>query len=456
MRQLILVVGISVGASSCGLLKATVDAPGKVTQAVVGGDHKQAPRMEIAEQQSEFLRFIDRAVIELHQAHSELQAAAGTPEASLQVAQWRLKTSRALIGYASSSSPAMGLLDAIVALTSLRVAHERYYLPVVWHELDRPLLETAQRLENDAWALAERVLGTASAQQAREPVDAWVSGLDPQATLEQLKSPPFSELAKGFDSGKKEEGGGLSAMLSLDPLTGIEPATREVAQTRLLVERMLFYLRHAALLVEDQVAVNALVLRSQPEVVQLLADTERATAAANSIAETARTLPATLSAEISAQRLGLVEDLKTAQEPLEKLLTESHATLEAGTVLSTELTSTIRALDDFMARFDKPPPEPGAAPPPERDPNAPPPKPFDIAEYGVAATQLGDAARELTALVAQLDQSLPQVEQMVDVAATRGEASVDHAFRRGLQLGLVMIAAAAVALLIVRKLSARR
>jgi hypothetical protein len=39
---------------------------------------------------------------------------------------------------------------------------------------------------------------------------------------------------------------------------------------------------------------------------------------------------------------------------------------------------------------------------------------------------------------------------MVDAAASRGDATIDHAFRRGLQLGLALIAAVAVAVLLVR------
>ena len=66
--------------------------------------------------------------------------------------------------------------------------------------------------------------------------------------------------------------------------------------------------------------------------------------------------------------------------------------------------------------------------------------------------RIGAAAAELRALVTELDASLPEVQRLVDEAARRGEASVDHAFRRGLQLGLILIAAAAGAALLVRRL----
>jgi hypothetical protein len=113
-----------------------------------------------------------------------------------------------------------------------------------------------------------------------------------------------------------------------------------------------------------------------------------------------------------------------------------------------ELNALVAAVDVFLDRFERPEGEP---PPEPSEPG----RPFDITEYGDTAGRLGDAAAELRQLVATLDESLPQVEQMVDAAATRGEETVDHAFRRGLQLGLILIAAVAAAVLVVRLLVAR-
>ena len=113
-------------------------------------------------------------------------------------------------------------------------------------------------------------------------------------------------------------------------------------------------------------------------------------------------------------REGLVRDLETAQQPLESLLGESRSTLQAAEGTSAELKALVVAVGTFLDRFETPE---GAEPPPEPETPA---RPFDITEYGDTAARLGEAAAELRELVATLDASLPQVEQMVDAAATRG------------------------------------
>ncbi|MEI2722939.1 MAG: hypothetical protein V9H26_05190 [Verrucomicrobiota bacterium] len=67
------------------------------------------------------------------------------------------------------------------------------------------------------------------------------------------------------------------------------------------------------------------------------------------------------------------------------------------------------------------------------DTNSPP---FNILDYGTAASQIGAAADKLNALVVSLNQSLPQVTKLSEQAALDGKAVVNHAFR----LGLVLVA----------------
>ena len=61
-----------------------------------------------------------------------------------------------------------------------------------------------------------------------------------QAVVELLRAVPlFSE---------------LSELVSLDPLSGLEPTTREIEQTRLFAERTLFYLQRVPLILNRRIA----------------------------------------------------------------------------------------------------------------------------------------------------------------------------------------------------------
>ena len=159
-----------------------------------------------------------------------------------------------------------------------------------------------------------------------------------------------------------------------------------------------------------------------------------------------------ISEELSLQRQGLIEDLEQAEAPTRKILADTRTALEAGAQMSTALDGALKTLDTFLARFDTPPPPVGAPPPP---PPAEPGKPFDITEYGETATRLTATLHEINTLAQTLDHEMPQVERMLSEAEQRGTQAIDHAFRRGLQLGAFLIAAVALAVLTVRWISAR-
>ena len=244
------------------------------------------------------------------------------------------------------------------------------------------------------------------------------------------------------------------SFLSIDPLAGLEPVAREVALTRQFTERMLYWAERMPALIDMQVELGTLEAQKLPEVVAAVGSLERATKAAETIADTAKSLPAQIgpereaairqiSEELDAQRKALVTDLEQASAPVQKLLVESRETIAAGQALSQELTKTVQAVDAMLKRFDK---DPNA--PKEPEP-AQPGKPFDIVEYGEAATRVGAAATELRGAVTAVDQAMPRMIDAVDRA-------VDRAFWMGILAGLVLIAALAAALAFVRRVGLRK
>ncbi|HEX6885209.1 MAG TPA: hypothetical protein VF530_17680, partial [Planctomycetota bacterium] len=165
------------------------------------------------------------------------------------------------------------------------------------------------------------------------------------------------------------------------------------------------------------------------------------------------------SAELTAQREGLVADLESARAPLVELLGETRGTAESGRAMADSLTGTLTALDAFVGRFDDPveeagqPPATAAAPATAEEPAG---KPFDIAEYGLAAERIGVAAGELEQTIATLDRSLPEVQRVLDEAAGRAERAVDHAWTRALQLVGLALGGIFVVVLVLRRMPARR
>jgi len=495
---LVLALPLALQLPACRAVQSVADAPGKVTKALLPG--QQAPdKSPISELHPELLRCADFAIERLRAGTRAFYEGEGTPEAELQAVEWRVRLTRQVLHDATGPVPLSGTLDLLTGLTAAELILEKHVIPNVWGDAAQPMLIAIQASQQRIWRTLSGFFTEDQVASLKSVLDSWKEmHHDSYATLNN-DLPTFGEIVRALGE-EGDEGGGFLGLVRLDPLAGLEPMAREVALTRQFAERMLFWSERLPTLVDDQVEMATLQAQRLPEIIQVLADVERVSLAADTIATTAAELPdkitaereaalrqasdeisalrdttlsevsaeltaqreATLrdlSTEITAQREGLVNDLTTAREPLESLLGESRSTFDAAQGMTAELNALVAAVSVFLDRFDSPEDEGGETSEPATAEGAEPTEPaqpFDITEYGDTAVRLGEAAAELRELVTTLDASVPQVEELVDAAASRGDATIDHAFRRGLQLGLGLIGAVAAAVVLVRLLTRRR
>lgn len=441
----------------CGLLRKTAEVPAWAASAV-SPDKK--PTLDPNIMRAALQRFADRFAVEMAVATTEFAQRGGTAEAQLQALQWRLEYTSILWNLAAGQHAYASLFDSIITISFLRDVHEKRW-SAQWGEADEPMLTALKELHGDIWALAGKALSPEQMEEVHRVVLEWLENDPKVVDLELTKLPGFSEI------GEPKQGGQgvsavfteLSSLMSVDPLSGLEPAVREVERSRQLMERVFYYFQRLPELLS--VRVELLVQRTihSPDVRSTLDSFAGASQAAQSLADTAAALPERFAAEreaalmqisneLTAQRAGLVQDLETSREPLGELLQNTRATVEASRAMSEQLTETLRVLDSFVGRFDKGDQE-------RAEPAEPRGRPFDITEYGATAEQIGVAAQKLGETVATLDRSLPELQRMLDEAAERGARTVDHAFVRGLELLGVALVGGAIAVLVVRRVSLR-
>ncbi len=439
-------------AAACGAIETVANAPVAVTRAVFSGSQEQG-KLPISELHVELLRSADFAMQRLRGAIDEFAVSAGTPQAQLQAARWRVNVTRRVLQAATGPEPQMGMLDLLAGFTAAGLHVEHQAASGAWGEHVAPIAEAIAASEASGWATLESFFSSEQVGALKEALASWkASQLGKQMDFGDTPA-TFRDIMRSME--KQPSGlGGFLKIIELDPFAGLEPAAREVAQARQFAERMLFWAERLSMMIDDQVELAALTARSDPQLVQTLADLERISQASATIAQATASFVedlgrerqaavAQVSAELTAQREGLVRDLQASHEPLTALLAESRLAFEAAGRMSEQTEQALAVLDAFVARFDD---APGAAPEPD-DAG----RPFDVVQYGEAAQRVGAAAAELRQLLAELDERLPAVERLVDAAAARGEATIDHAFSRG----LLLIGAAALAVLLVRLASAR-
>jgi len=256
-----------------------------------------------------------------------------------------------------------------------------------------------------------------------------------------------SEVAKANQADTK--GDSVFSLLQIDPLSGLDPAVREIAQTRLFAERALYVTQKMPMLLRWQTELLSVNAVEMPAMQQLVTNSTQIAASVDRFARVAEQLPA----QVSAEREEILKALQSQESNLTPLVNEVRQTLMAGSQMSTSLNTTLTTFDTVMKRFGVGDTN-NAAPP---DTNSPP---FRIQDYGQTAVQLEGAARQLTELLQTLDQIVDstnlaslaaKVSPVVQQAQTGGKEIVDYAFYRGILLVALGLAAA----LIYRFLAAR-
>jgi hypothetical protein len=440
-------------AGSCKLTKAAVQAPGKLADTVLPHHESDEPRVPVSVVQERVRRFADSFAAQIAQATGEFARAADTPQARMQALGWSIWQRSQAFTIASGENPNRNMLDMLVFITLGRMVHEEYWGPKVWHEADQPMIDALRAAEEDIWTIASKVLTPKQEEHVRTTLAKWREE-NPDAVLTgAVRMPEFQQMLVVHDEQSTNILADFGELLNFDPLSGLEPATREVKQARLLGERTLYYAQRAQLVIPTQLELLSMKLTNQPDVQTTIEAADRVSKAAESLSETAKTLPDKLSEELTAQREGIVGDLEKVQGPASDLMKQAQSTLDAGKEMSTALQSAIATLDGFVANVRGP--ESDSSVIEASAPIGPEPKGkgFDVTEYGAAAEHVAVAATNLNTLLASVDSDLPRLQKTLDEVAQRGDATIDRAYSRGLRLGLILIGVAAAAALLVRWLS---
>jgi hypothetical protein len=307
-----------------------------------------------------------------------------------------------------------------------------------------PLPAVYRDLEQQAWANVANVLTREQLAELRGLLVAW-RDKNPRVTLVGFVR--FAEFAQtaGWTPEATSAPGSIFGLLRLDPLAGLDPAVRQIEQTRQLAERMIFYVQRLPYLMDLQAARVVSQATLAPQVERANASLDRASRAMADYATIGASLPDTLARERDALIRQLSGEMLKQEATLRGLLNNLQTTLATGSETATAVNSAIASLDQLMARFPRN--ESGTA--------AAEGRPFDITEYTAAAAEFTGTARQLTDLLDKLGRESEPVAAAMAGGVEAGRGLVDYLFQRALLLGLLLIAAGLVAALGFRALAPR-
>jgi hypothetical protein len=412
--------------------------PGKAVKAVTPGK-KGGQLVDPLDLQQQLMRFADDFTARVFIGIDNLRRGTNLLD--------RMETQRLKLNYlndtlavATGPNAIANLLDMVVLVTLTRTTVEEHWIPNAYGESARPLLADCQRAETEIWRETGTVLNPGQQAELRNSLTAWIKE---HPNLEEVMFTRalglVGELGKSSQQ-THSSSGSVFNLLMLDPLSGLDPATREIAQTRLLAERALYLGQRMPLVLRGETELLSMNFVSMPEMRQLLTNTAQITSLAERVTQVAEKLPSQLSTE----RKEILDALEAQEGKLTSLVTETRQALNAADQMATSLNTTIGTFDGLMKRFGVGETKPEKL----QDTNSPP---FNILDYAKTANELAAAAQQLDGLVRSFNltldspawnQRLTQVKGLSADARVNANSVLNHAFLLGAALIVLIFACA--------------
>ncbi len=422
---------LALGLIGCSALEFRRGSPSAAVRSFQLGTNSSGRVITPATVQARVMRFADEYASMVAQAADDFGAKVGTPEARLAALRWKLGQATSAYIDATGLNPVLNALDMLVLTTMARMVVEDYVVGT-FGDAALPLLETHRKLEADAWQLTTSgVINAQQAQDLRDLIQEWRRKNPNQRYVGMIR---FLELVTALGrtpTPTSTKPTSIFSFLYLDPLAGLDPTAAAIEETRQLGERAMYYTQRMPTLISWQTEVLAYQIANQPESKTLLDDATRLAAASESFAKTAAQLPALINDQRQAAIQQIFDNLAAEETKTRELLTETRQTLNSANEMAISVNAAIKSLDAFVHYVD-----PTNTSPTVVSTND---KPFDVLDYGKAATQIGAAANNLNALLASVNQSTPELARLSQQTVADAERVLQRAFRLGLALIAILL-----------------
>jgi len=400
-----------------------------VTNRLFPNTGAEARAAELLQLQLNVMRFADEYTARITDQVVAFQQGTDSPTERLMAQSWLVSQATAAFTIASGSNVELNAIDMLVFVTLSRMVMEDRWSRERYNSQADGLLDAHKAMEQRIWSFASELLTPEQISELRASLEAWHRDNPLQRAVPFIHLEDFAFATSNTRTGNISTSS-IFSFIGIDPLSNLDPAVRELAQSRQLAERAVYYGQRTPKLLSMQVQQLVFELAVMPESVGLLQNIGQFSAAAQQTSTLAADLPDLLARERAATIDQLTGILDAREGQLQALIIELRSTLEAGTATSDSVQGTIASLDALMARFE--PAESSATTPSNR-------QPFDITQYSEMLRQLGETAQQLQVLLNQVDTKVPALSQLSGQATEKMESLVDHVFWRLVQLGAGLI-----------------
>ncbi len=382
--------------------------------------------------QLEVMRFADEYTGRSREAVTQLQQELQNPQQRLEAQNWKVRQASAAYTIASGPNPVSNALDMVVLASLSRMVIDDAWVNDRYGARAKALQETHRSLEAGAWQLVSGWLTQEQVAQLHQLIDKWRAQ---HPDVRAVAYVHFRDFAEAFGRASHDTSGpaSLLSIVGIDPLSNIDPAVKEITQTRQLAERAIYYMQRAPDLLDMQIERLGYEFAAMPETRSLLTSVDRASLVGSSSDRLVDSLPDLLDRERGALVAQLTETLNDQSATLGTLAAQLRSTLQAGTDTATAVNGALQTLERINGQFTRKPESPLAEPRP----------PFDIRHYTEMLEQAAVTARELERLAQRSDALVPALRVATQDAGSQVRSILDHLF---MLLVLLVLVIALVAL----------
>jgi hypothetical protein len=382
-------------------------------------DDSEERARQLEQVQLRVMRFADEYVGQIMGPLNALQIRASGADERLDAQNWKVTQSTAAYINASHSNPVAGTMDMIVLAVLSRMVVEHDQRTASSRLRSPGLLEAHQKLERSAWELGSSIMDEEQKGHLRNAILTWRAA-NPEVRAVALVH--FTDVSQILASDEKTfMSRGLLGFISIDATWGLDPAVREIAQTRQVVQQSMYYAQRAPSLLDMQVERLAYQLLATPENRLLLRSVDRTGDAAQRVGQLADAIPSMVAQEREAAIAQIVTQLGAQQARTRALVQDLHAMLDAGALASESINTTVQSIDSLVARF-----KPLPAQLPGGGASGSATKPSAISQYAEALRQLGRSTQELQKLLTTIDESSGGVSSVVHSATADAKSLAQY------------------------------
>ena len=434
-----LVSFLSTTLSGCTLIEKAAELP-MIAIRVVARGFEPDKTYDPVDLQENILRFADNFIISMSVATESLKRN-GEPVSREFLVMAKLKIATDIITLATGSNPLANLVSMIVFTESVKTSIREYWRPMEFGDSVDRLEKVVSDANQDIRALGVTILAQDQMNELSNAVQSWHK-LNPQ------KERGFAELAnitlvnqileKGDQSKQIDTThSSVFSLLDLDPLASLDPATRELSETRLFGERALFMGKRVPQLMEWQMELLTARTGRVPEVKHFVESAQEIAKASAKVGKTAEMLPSVISSE----REKILAALTKEQGEMGHLAQNFGEAFGEGSKMADATSAMLKTYESVLQEIRKTPPNGH-----EDDP------PFRIKDYEESAAKIEKMAERLTVLIQTIEPLLaPQntgrltliIDRAIEQAETRSRSLIHHTFWQGLLfilLGSLIIA----------------